>query len=112
MAAGLINLVGNAIAEPIFRPTRIRNDSRTTPGVGSIIREHSIEGFAQLLDVFFGRVSLIGPRPALPHEVALYDNRAMRRASGRPGPGGPRKTNECSTSASSVRWHAEKGLWK
>lgn len=41
------------------------------------------------MNVFLGDMSLIGPRPGLPREVALYDERAMKRLAVKPGCGGP-----------------------
>ena len=61
---------------PLFK---IKDDPRIIPGVGSFIRKHSIDELPQLLNVFIGQMSLIGPRPALPSEVMQYDDRAMQR---------------------------------
>lgn len=70
---------------PLFK---IRDDPRIIPGVGRFIRKHSIDELPQLINVFFGDMSLIGPRPALPSEVAQYDMRAMRALTVKPGCGG------------------------
>lgn len=76
----------NEATGPMFK---MREDPRVIPGVGSFIRRHSIDELPQLLNVFVGDMSLIGPRPGLPREVALYDERAMRRLRVKPGCGGP-----------------------
>ena len=54
--------------------------------------------FEQLLNVFVGQMSLIGPRPALPCEVVQYDARAMRRLTVKPGCGGAWQAGERSDS--------------
>lgn len=48
---------------PLFK---IKDDPRIIPGVGSFIRKHSIDELPQLLNVFVGQMSLIGPRHAAP----------------------------------------------
>ena len=70
---------------PLFK---IKDDPRIIPGLGSFIRKHSIDELPQLLNVFCGQMSLIGPRPALPVEVLSYDERAKRRLTVKPGCGG------------------------
>lgn len=76
----------NEATGPMFK---IKDDPRIIPGVGAFIRKHSIDELPQLLNVFVGHMSLIGPRPGLPREVALYNKRAMRRLAVKPGCGGP-----------------------
>lgn len=76
----------NEASGPMFK---IREDPRVIPGVGTFIRKHSIDELPQLLNVFVGDMSLIGPRPGLPREVALYDERAIKRLQVKPGCGGP-----------------------
>ncbi len=70
---------------PLFK---MKDDPRVIPGVGKFIRRHSIDELGQLLNVFVGDMSLIGPRPGLPREVAQYDERARRRLVVKPGCGG------------------------
>lgn len=76
----------NEASGPMFK---ILDDPRIIPGVGNFIRKHSIDELPQLVNVFLGDMSLIGPRPGLPREVALYDKRAMGRLAVKPGCGGP-----------------------
>ena len=71
----------NEAEGPIFK---IRQDPRITP-VGRWIRKLSIDEMPQLLHVLTGRMSLVGPRPHLPEEVAVYDGEARRRLAVRPG---------------------------
>lgn len=80
---------------PLFK---IKDDPRIIPGVGQFIRKHSIDELPQLLNVFVGQMSLIGPRPALPSEVMQYDGRAMRRLVVKPGCGGAWQAGERSDS--------------
>lgn len=75
---------------PLFK---IKDDPRVIPGVGAFIRRHSIDELPQLLNVLAGQMSLIGPRPGLPREVAQYDGRAVRRLAVKPGCGGAWQTS-------------------
>jgi len=71
----------NEMDGPIFK---IRNDPRITK-VGKVIRKLSIDELPQLAHVLSGKMSLVGPRPHLPEEVAAYDLRAYRRLTVKPG---------------------------
>ena len=66
---------------PIFK---MQNDPRITR-VGRFLRRTSLDELPQLLNVFRGDMSLVGPRPPLPKEVEKYDEYAMERLSVRPG---------------------------
>ncbi len=61
-----------------------KDDPRVTD-VGRFIRRCSIDELPQLWNVIRGDMSLVGPRPALPSEVAAYPSRALKRLSVRPG---------------------------
>ncbi|MGC5173221.1 sugar transferase [Microbacterium sp. DT81.1] len=69
---------------PLFK---IENDPRITP-IGRILRKHSLDEFPQLLNVLFGDMSLVGPRPQRAGEVAFYDFAAERRLIVKPGMSG------------------------
>ncbi|WP_052691899.1 sugar transferase [Teredinibacter purpureus] len=60
------------------------HDPRITP-IGRIIRKLSIDELPQLLNVVRGEMGLVGPRPALPAEVAAYDAKARLRLNTKPG---------------------------
>jgi len=71
----------NEMDGPAFK---IRNDPRVTP-VGRVLRKLSIDELPQLWNVLRGDMSLVGPRPPLPSEVAKYERWQRRRLSMRPG---------------------------
>ncbi|QHO90427.1 polyprenyl glycosylphosphotransferase [Actinomyces sp. 432] len=72
---------GDAGNEVLFKN---RTDPRITR-VGRFIRRTSIDELPQLINVVRGEMSLVGPRPALPSEVAEYDAEARRRLLVKPG---------------------------
>ncbi len=66
------------------RLIRIRNDPRVTR-FGSVLRRTSLDELPQLLNVIKGEMSLVGPRPQSPNEVALYSDEQRKRLAVRPG---------------------------
>lgn len=58
--------------------TKLTNDSRITP-IGEFIRKTSIDEIPQFFNVLFGQMTLVGPRPAIPSEIANYEPRHMER---------------------------------
>ena len=71
----------NEMDGPVFKSSR---DPRIT-GVGKILRRFSIDELPQLYNVLRGDMSLVGPRPPLPQEVARYERWQRRRLSMKPG---------------------------
>jgi exopolysaccharide biosynthesis polyprenyl glycosylphosphotransferase len=63
---------------------KMRADPRVTR-VGRMLRRFSLDELPQLINVFRGEMSLVGPRPPLPCEVAGYEEDAVRRLRVRPG---------------------------
>ena len=63
---------------------KIRKDPRITT-VGGFMRRFSVDELPQLFNVVKGDMSLVGPRPPLPTEVAGYNSDAVRRLRVRPG---------------------------
>lgn len=53
--------------------------------IGSLIRKTSLDELPQLFNVLKGDMSLIGPRPLMPHYLQLYSKEQMRRHDVRPG---------------------------
>ncbi len=74
-------LAENERSGPVFK---MRQDPRVTR-IGRILRRGSLDEFPQLLNVLRGEMSLVGPRPAIPREVALYTPMQRGRLAVTPG---------------------------
>lgn len=71
----------NEMDGPVFK---IHRDPRITP-IGRLLRRYSIDELPQCWNVLMGDMSLVGPRPPVPTEVAEYETFERRRLSMRPG---------------------------
>lgn len=71
----------NEMDGPAFK---IKHDPRITR-FGNFIRKSCVDELPQLINVLKGDMSLVGPRPPLPREVAMYDEYQLQRLSVIPG---------------------------
>jgi exopolysaccharide biosynthesis polyprenyl glycosylphosphotransferase len=76
---GLLSL--NEVVGPVFK---IRSDPRVTR-IGRFLRRSSLDELPQLFNVLKGEMSIVGPRPARPHEVEQYRPGDMARLTVKPG---------------------------
>lgn len=71
----------NEMSGPMFK---MKEDPRVTK-VGRFIRKTSIDELPQLINVLKGEMSLVGPRPSLPKEVANFEDWMLERLNVKPG---------------------------
>ena len=71
----------NELDGPAFK---ISDDPRITP-VGRLLRRFSLDELPQLWNILRGDMSFVGPRPAIPDEVGMYEPWQRRRLRMRPG---------------------------
>lgn len=71
----------NEMSGPVFK---ISKDPRVTR-IGRFLRKYSIDELPQFFNVLIGDMSLVGPRPALPSEIAKYEPWQHRKLSVKPG---------------------------
>ncbi|MBB2964903.1 sugar transferase [Methylobacterium sp. R2-1] len=63
---------------------KIKNDPRVT-AVGSYLRKTSLDELPQLLNILAGQMSVVGPRPIVPDEIAMYGSEVQHYLAVRPG---------------------------
>ena len=74
----------NGAAQDSDKIFKLTDDKRITR-VGRILRRYRIDELPQIINVLYGDMSLIGPRPALPYELELYKGWHRRRLDAVPG---------------------------
>ncbi|MFH1347299.1 MAG: sugar transferase [Candidatus Margulisiibacteriota bacterium] len=74
-----------ALSETEGHLFKIKEDPRVTTRLGKFMRRFSIDEYPQLVNVLFGEMSLVGPRPPLPREVGKYTSWHKKRLRVRPG---------------------------
>ncbi len=60
-------------------------DSERMTKIGRFIRNSSLDEIPQLINVFIGQMSIIGPRPLLPQYLSLYNDEQLKRHQVKPG---------------------------
>ena len=97
--------------------------SRSTPAtrritrVGALLRRTSLDELPNLVNVLRGEMSIVGPRPTLPSQVALYTERELGRLAVRPGITGWAQVNGRASLPWSERieldlWYIEHRSWR
>ena len=71
-------------AEKLGRQITVGNDSRITK-IGAFLRKYKLDELPQLINVFKGDMSLVGPRPEVPRYVKLYNNEQKKVLEVKPG---------------------------
>jgi exopolysaccharide biosynthesis polyprenyl glycosylphosphotransferase len=97
-----------------------KKDPRVT-SIGRILRKYSLDELPQFFNVLINDMSVVGPRPALVHEVKKYDSMYERRLNAKPGVTGPwqisgRSDLDLQTSVAldlnyMVNWSFTRDLW-
>ncbi|WP_315071700.1 sugar transferase [uncultured Clostridium sp.] len=71
-------------AEKLGRQITVGNDSRITK-IGAFLRKYKLDELPQLINVFKGDMSLVGPRPEVPRYVKLYNDKQKKVLQVKPG---------------------------
>ena len=71
-------------AEKLGRQITVGNDSRITK-IGTFLRKYKLDELPQLINVFKGDMSLVGPRPEVPRYVNLYNDEQRKVLEVKPG---------------------------
>jgi lipopolysaccharide/colanic/teichoic acid biosynthesis glycosyltransferase len=71
-------------AEKLGRQITVGNDNRITK-IGGFLRKYKLDELPQLINVFKGNMSLVGPRPEVPRYVKLYNEKQRKVLDVKPG---------------------------
>ena len=71
----------------------IYQDDNELTSVGILLRKFKIDELPQLFNVLRGEMSLVGPRPALPDHINIYENESHNRLNAKPGMTGLAQVN-------------------
>jgi len=71
-------------AEKLGKQITVGNDNRITK-IGAFLRKYKLDELPQLINVFKGDMSLVGPRPEVPRYVQLYNEEQRKVLSVKPG---------------------------
>lgn len=71
-------------AEKLGRQITVGNDNRITK-IGAFLRKYKLDELPQLINVFKGEMSLVGPRPEVPRYVKLYNEEQLKVLAVKPG---------------------------
>ena len=71
-------------AEKLGRQITVGNDNRITK-IGAFLRKYKLDELQQLINVFKGEMSLVGPRPEVPRYVKLYNEKQRKVLAVKPG---------------------------
>ncbi|MDU7215301.1 sugar transferase [Clostridium sp.] len=71
-------------AEKVGKQITVGNDPRITR-IGYFLRKYKLDELPQLINVFIGNMSLVGPRPEVPRYVELYSNEQRKVFNVKPG---------------------------
>ena len=85
-----VRLLKHLNSDPIARAEyaemqKLRDDPRIVPGIGHFLRKSSLDELPQLINVLFGDMSIVGPRPVTAEEVELYGAQKTTYLRTRPG---------------------------
>lgn len=87
------------LREEWLETRKLRHDPRIIPGIGTVLRKTSLDELPQILNVLFGHMSVVGPRPIVEAELKYYGMKQYEYLSVRPGLTGPWQSSERSDSS-------------